>query len=76
MEFFAKIINVSQLLHAWKVSKYGIFSGPYFPALGLNTERYEVSLRIQPEREKYGPEKTPCLDTFQAVLTLSEKTKL
>ena len=25
---------------AWKVSKYGIFSGPYFPAFGLNTERY------------------------------------
>ena len=25
------------------------FSGPYFPAFGLNTERYEVSLSIQPE---------------------------
>ena len=24
----------------WKVSKYGVFSGPYFPAFGLNTERY------------------------------------
>ena len=24
----------------WKVSKYGVFSGPYFPALGLNTEIY------------------------------------
>ena len=23
---------------AWKVSKYGVFSGPYFPAFGLNTE--------------------------------------
>ena len=22
---------------AWKVSKYGVFSGPYFPAFGLNT---------------------------------------
>ena len=22
-------------------SKYGVFSGPYFPSLGLNTERYE-----------------------------------
>ena len=29
--------------------KYGVFSGPYFPAFGLNTERYEVSLRIQSE---------------------------
>ena len=34
---------------AWKVSKYGVFSGPHFPAFGLNTERYEVSLRIQSE---------------------------
>ena len=34
---------------AWKVFKYGVFSGPYFPAFGLNTERYEVSLRIQSE---------------------------
>ena len=24
---------------AWKVPKYGVFSGPYFPALVLNTER-------------------------------------
>ena len=29
--------------------KYGDFSGPYFPAFGLKTERYEVSLRIQSE---------------------------
>ena len=34
---------------AWKVSKYGVFSGPYFSAFGLNTERYFVSLRIQSE---------------------------
>ena len=27
---------------AWKVSKYRVFSGPYFPAFGLNTERYSV----------------------------------
>ena len=25
--------------------------GPYFPAFGLNTERYSVSLRIQPNAE-------------------------
>ena len=25
---------------AWKVSKYGVISGPYFPAFGLNTERH------------------------------------
>ena len=27
----------------WKVSKYGVFSGPYFPSFGLNTEGYGVS---------------------------------
>ena len=37
---------------AWKVSKYGVFSGLYFPAFGLNTERYEVSLCIQSECRK------------------------
>ena len=31
------------------MSKYGVISGLYFPAFGLNTERYEVSLRIQSE---------------------------
>ena len=31
---------------AWKVSKYGVFSDPYFPAFGLNTERCFASLRI------------------------------
>ena len=31
---------------AWKVSKYGVISGPYFPVFGLNTR-------------KYGPEITP-----------------
>ena len=25
---------------AWKVSKYGVFSGPYFPVFGPNTEIY------------------------------------
>ena len=40
---------------AWKVSKYRVFSGPYFPVFGLNTR-------------KYRPEKTPYLDTFHAVI--------
>ena len=34
---------------AWKVSKYGVFAGPYFPVFGLNTEIYSemYSVRIQ-----------------------------
>ena len=37
---------------AWKVSKYGVFSSPYFPAFGLNTEIYFVNLRILSEYRK------------------------
>ena len=43
-----------------KGSKYGVFSGPYFPKFGLNTG-------------KYGPEKTPYLDTFHAVMRFKQK---
>ena len=39
----------------WKVSKYGVFSGQYFPLFRLNTV-------------KYGPKKSPYLDTFHAVI--------
>ena len=40
---------------AWKVSKCGVISGPYFPVFSLNTE-------------KNGPEITPYLDTFHAMI--------
>ena len=40
------------------------FSGPYFPAFGLNTKRYFVSLHIQSKCRGYGPEKTSYLDVF------------
>ena len=61
--------EIDSTFTVWKVCKYGVFSGPYFPAFGLNTERYGVSLRIQSEcGKKYGPEKTPYLDTFHTVL--------
>ena len=38
----------------WKLSKYGVFSGPYFPVLGLNTLISK-------------PEKTLYIDTFHIV---------
>ena len=44
---------------AWKVSKYGVFFGPYFPVFSRNTG-------------KYGPEITPYLDTFHAVLYIQQ----
>ena len=46
--------KLSAVVTTWKVSKCGIFSGPNFSVFGLNTG-------------KYGPEKTPCLETFQAM---------
>ena len=51
---------------AWKVSKNGVISCPHFPAFGLNTERYEISLRIQSECGKKGLEITSYLDIFYA----------
>ena len=42
------------------------FSGPYFPAFGLNTER--LSLRIHSEYGKMPTKKTPNTDTFHAVI--------
>ena len=46
------------------MSKYGVSSGPCFPAFELNTERYSVSLCIQSECGKIRTRKTPYLDTF------------
>ena len=43
------------------------FSGPHFPAFGLNMERYSVSLRIQSEFGKIRTSKTPNMDTFHEV---------
>ena len=48
----------------WKVSKYGVFSGLYFPAFGLNTERYGVSLRIHSECGKIQTRKNSVLGHF------------
>ena len=43
------------------------YSGPYFPAFGLNKERYSVSLRIQAEWGKIRTRITAYTDTFYAV---------
>ena len=49
-----KCLPVSEDDTAWKVSKYGNYSDPYFSAFGLNAG-------------KNGLEKTQYLDTFHAV---------
>ena len=47
---------------ARKMCKYGVISGLYFPAFGLNTESV-----FSPNVGKYGSEITPYLGTFHAV---------
>ena len=53
---YASVFTFSKFIHstAWKVYKYRAFSVPYFPV-------------FSPNIGKYGPEKTPYLDTFHAV---------
>ena len=46
------------------------YSGPYFPAFGLITERYGVCLRIQSKCGKIRTRITPNTDTLNAVLVL------
>ena len=43
------------LFTGWKMFKYGVFSGPYFPV-------------FSPKTVKYVPEKTPYLDNFHTVI--------
>ena len=47
-----------------KVSKYGDFSGPYFPVFGLSTEIYGVNLRIQSDSRKIGTKKKSLFGPF------------
>ena len=66
--------NVS-LREFFNAPKYGVISGPYFPAFRLNMERYYLSV-FNPNAGKYGPEITPYLDTFHAVNISSNQAML
>ena len=54
--FFVKIFLIIREKHilvtAWKVTKYGVISGPHFLVFGLNTEIYGVNPHIQSEYRK------------------------
>ena len=50
------------------MSKYWVISGPYFPAFGLNTEKYLVSLRIQSECGKIRTRNNSVFGHFHAVI--------
>ena len=53
--------------HFVKSARIKSYSGPHFPAFGVNTERYSVSLRIQSECREMRTKITPNTDTFYAV---------
>ena len=50
------------------------FSGPYFPAFGLNTGRYSVSFRLQSECRKIRTRKTPNTVIFHTVENTRKET--
>ena len=52
----------------WNVSKYGVFSDPYFPHSDWIRRDTSYLSVFSPNAGKYGPEKTPYLDTFHAVV--------
>ena len=54
-----------------KVSKFGVFSGLYFPAFGLSISPYSIRMRKNTNQKK-----TRYLDTFHAVCTFHNKYHL
>ena len=54
-----------------RMSRFGGFSGPYFPVFGVNTEIYRVTTRINSEYSKIRTRKTPKLDFFRLVINFS-----
>ena len=68
-QFFFKILSVfccAKSVRIWSCS------GPHFPAFGLNTETYEISLRTQSELGKMRTRITLSTDTFHEVLTIGK----
>ena len=52
----------------WNVSKYRAFSGPWFPHSDWIPRDTKYLSVFSPNAGKYGPEKTPYLETFHTVL--------
>ena len=63
---FLYIYTSCRRKHCVKSVRIRSFSGPYFPAFGLSTERYVV-YGIQSECGKIRTRKSPNKDTFHAV---------
>ena len=54
---------------AWKGSKYGVISGPYFPVFGLNTGKYRQEITLYLETFDVGHEWTGFTVTFSSSLS-------
>ena len=52
-------MELTYRLTAWKVSRYGVFSGPYFPVFRLKRRFTELISVFSPNAGKYGPDETP-----------------
>ena len=59
--------TISLTPHCVKSVHIRSYYGPHFPAFGLNTERYSVSLRIESKCGKIRTRITPNIDTFYTV---------
>ena len=60
-------LRLFKLHHCVKIVRIRSYFGPHFPAFGLNTERYRVSLRIQSKCDKMRTGIILNTDTFRAV---------
>ena len=63
-------LTQKQQWHCVKSVRIWSYSGPYFPAFGLNTERYRMSIRIQTKCGKMQTIITANTDTFHAVWSM------
>ena len=64
LSFCEILVKKAFWITAWKLSKYGVFSGPYFLLFGLNTEIYFVYLFIQSKCGKTRTRKKSVFDHF------------
>ena len=70
------LIYTNVFEHCVKSVRIWNYSGSYFPAFGLNTERYSASFHIQSECEKLRTRQTPNTDTFHAVDHINNKVSI
>ena len=65
LKLFAFVDIDTEKQHCVKGVRIWSYSGPYFPAFGLNVERWVVSVRNLSEYGEIRTRITPNTDTFQ-----------